>query len=153
MFSLQDVTTFCDKSRMLPALLCLSNGQGHHYMICSSLTKFDFFSCPEQLNRWPCHWLTHWLTQGTLPIDIQRATHETCDLWDLWSEWWGYMTWPKKRQWQRQIQRQRQRQWQWQRHLEKTLKERPKRPVTFDTFYQSDEETRPVQQKDNVKDI
>ena len=20
------------------------------------------FSCPEQLNRWPCHWLTHWLT-------------------------------------------------------------------------------------------
>ena len=21
-----------------------------------------FFSCPEQLNRWPCHSLTHWLT-------------------------------------------------------------------------------------------
>ena len=23
-----------------------------------------FFSCPEQLNRWPCDWLTHWLTQS-----------------------------------------------------------------------------------------
>ena len=20
------------------------------------------FSCPQQLNRWPCHWLSHWLT-------------------------------------------------------------------------------------------
>ena len=29
----------------------------------------------------------------------------------------------------------------------------PKRPVKFETFNQSDEETRPVQQKDNVKDI
>ena len=28
----------------------------------------------------------------------------------------------------------------------------PKRPVTFETFDQSDEETRPVQQKDNDKD-
>ena len=27
---------------------------------------------------------------------IQRATLETCDLWDIWSEWWGQMTWPKK---------------------------------------------------------
>ena len=60
-----------------------------------------FFSCPEQLNRWPCHsvtdWLTHSLTQGTLLIDIQRATQETCDLWDLWLEWWGDMNWPKKK--------------------------------------------------------
>ena len=23
-------------------------------------------------------------------------TLETCDLWDIWSEWWGDMTWPKK---------------------------------------------------------
>ena len=21
---------------------------------------------------------------------------ETCDLWDIWSEWWGGMTWPKR---------------------------------------------------------
>ena len=46
------------------------------------------FCCPEQLNRWPCHWLT----DRTLLIDIQRVTLETCDLWDIWSEWWGDMT-------------------------------------------------------------
>ena len=64
--------------------------------------------------------LTYWLTHGTLLIDIQRATPEICDLWDIWLEWWGDMNWPKKRQWQRKRQRQwqrqwhRQRQWQWQ---------------------------------------
>ena len=66
--------------------------------------------------------VTHWLTHGTLLIDIQRATQETCDLWDIWLERWGAMKWPKKRQWQRQIQRQRQ--WQRQIHLESTFKER-----------------------------
>ena len=25
-----------------------------------------------------------------------RVTPETCDLWDIWSEWWGDMTWLKK---------------------------------------------------------
>ena len=35
-----------------------------------SLRFFYIFSCPEQLNRWPCHSLTDWLTQGTLLIDI-----------------------------------------------------------------------------------
>ena len=25
-----------------------------------------------------------------------RVTLETCDLWDIWSEWWGDMTWLKK---------------------------------------------------------
>ena len=24
------------------------------------------------------------------------ASLETCDLWDIWSEWWEDMTWPKK---------------------------------------------------------
>ena len=65
--------------------------------------------------------VTESLTQGTLLIDIQRATQETCDLWYIWSEWWGDMTWPAKRQWHRQ--RQRQIQWKRQRHLEKTIKE------------------------------
>ena len=37
------------------------------------------FSCPEQLNRWPCHWLTN----STFTFDIHRATLETCDLWDI----------------------------------------------------------------------
>ena len=27
----------------------------------------------------------------------KRATLETCDLWDFWSEWWGDMTWPTKK--------------------------------------------------------
>ena len=35
-------------------------------------------------------------TQSTFTFDIQRATQETCNLWDIWSEWWGDMTWPKK---------------------------------------------------------
>ena len=46
-------------------------------------------SCPEQLNRWPCCSLSHW----PFDFDMQRATQETCDLWDIWSEWWGKMTW------------------------------------------------------------
>ena len=55
------------------------------------LSFFCIFSCPEQLNRWQCHWLT----QGTFTFDIYRVTLETCDLWDIWSEWWGDMTWLK----------------------------------------------------------
>ena len=76
-----------------------------------------------QLNRWPCHSVsqsvTHWVRFLILTI---RVTLETCDLWDIKSEWWEDLTWPTKRQWQRQ----RQRQWQWQRqiYLENTLKER-----------------------------
>ena len=26
---------------------------------------------------------------------ILKAILETCDLWDIWSEWWGDLTWPK----------------------------------------------------------
>ena len=40
---------------------------------------------------------------------------DTFDLWDIWSEWWRNMTWPAKRQQQKQIQ------WRWQTHLENTL--------------------------------
>ena len=65
--------------------------------------------------------VTDSLSQGTFTFDIQRAPLETCDLWYLWSEWWGDITWLTKRQWQRQKQRQ----WQWQTqiHLENTFKE------------------------------
>ena len=28
------------------------------------------------------HWVSHWLR--TLLLDIQRATPETCDIWDIW---------------------------------------------------------------------
>ena len=57
---------------------------------------------------------------NTLREHLQRAILETCDLWDIWSKWWGDMTWPTKSQWDRQ----RQRQWQRQIHLENTFKER-----------------------------
>ena len=48
----------------------------------------------------------------TFGEDPERATQETCDHWDIWSEWWGDMTWPTKKQLQRQ------RQWQRQRHCD-----------------------------------
>ena len=45
------------------------------------------FSCPQQLNRWPCHWLTESL-RVLLLLTLQS------DPTDIWSEWWGNMTWP-----------------------------------------------------------
>jgi len=82
----------------------------------------------------------------------QRATPESCDLWDIWSEWWGDMNWPTKIWWKWQRQRQRQRQKQRQKHLENTFKEWPHSLVTFEIFDQSDEGTWPDQQNDNDKD-
>ena len=32
----------------------------------------------------------------TLKEHLQRAILETCELWDIWSEWWGDMAWQKK---------------------------------------------------------
>ena len=61
---------------------------------------------------------------NTFRKHLQRAILETCDLWDIWSEWWGDMTWPTKRQWKRQIQRKRQ--WQRQIHLENTFTSDPR---------------------------
>ena len=59
---------------------------------------FSIFSCPEQLNRWPCPLLA--LTPLTIRVftTLQRiVTLENCDLRDIWSEWWGGdMTWLKK---------------------------------------------------------
>ena len=99
--------------------VCKKN-HGHE----SGKTCLSLLSCPEQLNRWPCHCLTHWLTDsvthGILLIDIQKVTQLTCDLWEIWSDWWGDITWPKQQQWQRQ----RQRQWQRQIHEENSFKER-----------------------------
>ena len=81
---------------------------------------------------------------------LQRAILEACVLWDIWSGQWGDMTWPEKRQWQRQWQRQRQ--WLRQMHLESTFKEQSYRFVTFETFDQGVEEGWPDQKKDNDKD-
>ena len=33
---------------------------------------------------------------NTIIEQLQRAILETCDLSDIWSEWWEDMTWPKK---------------------------------------------------------
>ena len=69
--------------------LCLQKGFPH----LSTSLYYLLFSCPEQLNRWPCHWLTNWLTHSvTFTFAIQRAILETCYHWDIWSEWWGDMT-------------------------------------------------------------
>ena len=37
--------------------------------------------------------VTHSVT--VLLLLTYRVTLETCDLWDIWSEWWRDMTWPK----------------------------------------------------------
>ena len=42
---------------------------------------------------------------STLRQRLSRAILETCDIWDIWSGWWGDMTWPTKKRWQRQRQR------------------------------------------------
>ena len=34
---------------------------------------------------------------NTFKEHLQWAILETCDLWDIWSEWWGDMTRPKKK--------------------------------------------------------
>ena len=88
------------------------------------------------------------------------------DLWDICSEWWEDMTWPKiwptQRQWQRQIHLENTYPWDiwsewwedmiWQnrqrkRHFENIFKGRSLRLVTFETFHQSDEETWHDQQR------
>ena len=53
-------------------------------------TLLLIFSCPEQLNRWPCHSLTHSLSDFW--FWHYRVTLETCDIWDIWSECWDW--WP-----------------------------------------------------------
>ena len=52
--------------------------------------------------------------QGIFSLDPSYRTIETCNLLDIWSDWWGNMTWPTKRQKQKQ----------WQTYFENTSKER-----------------------------
>ena len=54
-----------------------------------------FLAVHRQLNRWPCHWLSDWVTDwATFDFWHQRAILETCDLWNICSEWWEDMIWP-----------------------------------------------------------
>ena len=71
------------------------------------------------------------------------ALHTSIQL-NIWSEWLGNMTWLIKRQQQRQRQ--------WQIYFENTSKEWSLLLLTIEAFDQSDEKTRPDQQKDNNKD-
>ena len=43
---------------------------------------------------------------NTFREHIQIVIQETCDFWDIWSEWWGDMTWSTKRQLLKQQKRQ-----------------------------------------------
>ena len=44
--------------------------------------------------------MTNTITKtNTIKKHFQRAIQETCDLWDIWSEWWGHMTWPTQTRW------------------------------------------------------
>ena len=49
--------------------------------------KNNLFSCPQQLNRTPCPLLGRSVGLTKLTIRHYRVTLETCDLWDIWSEW------------------------------------------------------------------
>ena len=44
-----------------------------HSFLCISI-----FSCPGQLNRWPCHWLSEWATEWLL---ISPSKSNPRDLW------------------------------------------------------------------------
>ena len=44
-------------------------------------------SIGDLVTDWVTDWVTFWFWH-------YRVTLETCDLWDIWSEWWRNMTWP-----------------------------------------------------------
>ena len=72
----------------------------------SPLSRTNFVG-PFSRRMLSMNWTTLAETALYLPLSLQtttslftfwhqRVTPETCDLWDIWSEWWGDMTWPKK---------------------------------------------------------
>ena len=40
--------------------------------------KGYFFSCPGQLNRWPCHSLTHSVSDSPFDFSVSRAVQSCC---------------------------------------------------------------------------
>ena len=91
------------------------------------ISNHQYIFCKRKADRWrltPRHlsftYFT-WVTDSTFTFDIQRVTLETCDLWDIWSECWGYMTWLKQT---------------YLPTLENTLKERSWTLATIETFDQ-----------------
>ena len=47
-------------------------------------------SIGDLVTDWLSEWVTFWFWH-------YRVTLETCDLWDIWSEWWGDLIWPQNR--------------------------------------------------------
>ena len=43
----------------------------------------SFFSCPQQLNRWPCHWLTDSVTDWLTVLLLLKLQSDPRDLWPL----------------------------------------------------------------------
>ena len=84
------------------------------YPLSSSLSMSFLYSCPGQFRRWPCHSLqcTVWLSEGFLisaSSEQYKAAVGTCVISNNWSEGFGHMALPTRRQ------RQSQRQWHWER--------------------------------------
>ena len=88
---------------------------------------------------------------NTFREHLHGAILETCDLWDIWSEWLGEMTWPKK-----DNDKDKDNDNDKNKDNDKAFKEHPERVflefVALETFDQSDKGTWPDQQKDNNKD-
>ena len=59
--------------------------------------QFCLFSWESETALYPPLSLTHSLSTRPFTFWHQRETPDTCDLWDIWSEWLWAMTWPKKR--------------------------------------------------------
>ena len=52
------------KKTPVSGLTQIPNTKYHNPAPPLNLGKLIFFSCPKQLNRWPCHWLTHSLREA-----------------------------------------------------------------------------------------
>ena len=46
----------------------------HIFLKLSEYLISFFISCPGQLNRWPCHWLTHWLSDSSFDFSVTLDT-------------------------------------------------------------------------------
>ena len=60
-----------------------------HFFLC-------IFSCPEQLNRWPCHWVTEWVS-GRFILEHNKSHWSElmtshCSEQDIWNKFWQFCT-------------------------------------------------------------
>ena len=66
-------------------------------MTFQTFDQSDEETWPDQKKETKTNTKTKTMTKtNTFREHLQRAILETCDLRDIWSEWWGDMTWPKK---------------------------------------------------------